>query len=262
MNQTEQLRKLQEIEENAYKEKNNKNRYLLFQEAADGYVAKKDVTVEDLEHAYQLYEEACNAALKTRNLKFKCQALIDLGSTSDKLGNTDDAIKFYQEALEIAELRKDKEARRAQNRINTKLGLVHTKIGNYELADYYYEKANETAIVPWRTEETTPKLLPEPQQGIRPSLLSTPRTIKHPRVEIISQVKHVDQINAARRKVTSIVSIFLTITLVIIITNIFINPHGHTLTDVLVIFLSIIIIITLAFQKRIFTFIFREDTQD
>ncbi len=260
MNQTEQL---QALEKNAYKEKNNKNRYLLFQEAADGYIAKKDVTEEDLEHAYQLYEQAFNAARKTRNTHYKCQALIDLGSTSDKLDNTDDAIKFYQDALEIALSRKDKEARRAQNRIYTKLGIVYTKIGNYDLADYYFEQANETANVPWRTEEqTTPKLLAEPQERTRSKLPSTSRTRKLPRIEVMNQVKQVEQINEARRTLTLIVGFILFITLVIISTNIFISPHGQVLSDVFVIVLIIIFIITLTFHNRIFAFIYHEDTED
>lgn len=263
MNQTEQLQELQKLEENANMEKNNKNRYLLFQQAADGYVAKEDVTEADLWHAYLLYEGAFDAAQMTNNSRYKCQALIDLGSTSDKLGITDKAINFYQDALGIALSRKDKDARRAQNRIYTKLAIVHTKIGNYDLADYYYEQANATANVPWRTEEqTSPKLLAEPQERTRSNLPSTSRTRKLPDTELMNQVKQVEQINEARRILTLIVGVLLFITLVIISTSTFISPHSQVLSNVFVIVLITIFIITLIFHNRILALIYHEDKQD
>lgn len=127
----------QQFEERISREKDNTLKFGHLQKEAD-----KAVRRGEFEYALQLYERAFEVARNIHNRKLECDALIDLGSVADNLGQTDFAIKRLSEALQIA---KETRNSRAESTISGKLAILWMKKHRPDLAAKYFEQAEEAA---------------------------------------------------------------------------------------------------------------------
>ncbi len=127
-------RQLYQLEGKIRRERDETLKYIYLHQLAD--LSRKE---GKLAYALQRYEDALVVAQTIPDLKRVCETLVYLGLTADELGETKDAVDYYESALEIANNTDDS---RMQRRIHGKLGILFAREGDARRATEHFTQAN------------------------------------------------------------------------------------------------------------------------
>ncbi len=124
--------------------------------------------------ALLFYERALDVAQKMDNPELKCDALVELASAADSLNMTDAAIDYYERALKIAREMQDS---MAEDLIRSSLGFLLVRTGDFDLGAELLRQARDATIAKRETvivEERPTPETPTQKSSTRQSLGSSP----------------------------------------------------------------------------------------